>query len=58
MYKFTIVRNNLGQYHARFIYDGKIIFWTENYVSEQNAINAINSIQINGPKSQIFRDNY
>ncbi len=57
MYKFNIVKTAKG-FHAQFLYNSTIIFWTENYTSEANALNAISAIKGYGPSSQIFKVGY
>lgn len=52
-HKFEIVKNDKGQYRARFKYNGEVIFWTENYASKASAQNAIDSIKKNGPTAEI-----
>ncbi|MDQ8755094.1 DUF1508 domain-containing protein [Sphingosinicella sp. LHD-64] len=48
-HKFTIKQNKAGEYVAYFKYNSETIFWTEGYSSKANAVNAIESIQKNGP---------
>lgn len=38
--RFEIVSDARG-YHARFITNGNVIWWTESYTSKQNAKNAV-----------------
>lgn len=57
MYKFNIVKTTKG-FHAQFLYNSTIIFWTENYTSEANALNAIHSIALNAKGSPIGKVGY
>lgn len=52
-HKFEIVKNDKGEFRARFKYNGEVIFWTENYASKASAQNAIDSIVKNGPKAPV-----
>lgn len=57
MYKFNIVKSASG-YRVQFLYNSEIIFWTENYTSEANALNAINAVKNNASNSVVYRANY
>lgn len=57
MYKFNIIKSVNG-YMVHFLYNSTVIFWTENYTSEANALNAINSIKQNSQEAIIYRNNY
>ncbi|MEJ6789346.1 DUF1508 domain-containing protein [Brevundimonas sp. BR2-1] len=50
-HKFEIVKNDKGEFRARFKYNSEVIFWTENYASKAGAQNAIDSIKSNGPSA-------
>ncbi|WBT06209.1 DUF1508 domain-containing protein [Brevundimonas vesicularis] len=52
-HKFEIVKNDKGEFRARFKYNSEVIFWTENYASKASAKNAIESIIKNGPTAEI-----
>jgi uncharacterized protein YegP (UPF0339 family) len=41
--RFELVRDARG-YHARFVSNGNIIWWTESYTTKQNAHAAVNLI--------------
>ncbi len=57
MNKFKIVKSASG-YRVQFLYNSEIIFWTENYTSEANALNAISAIKENCRSSKIYRVGY
>ena len=48
-HQFVIRKTTGGEYRAYFEYNGEKIFWTEGYSSKSGALNAIASIQKNGP---------
>ena len=51
--RFEIVPDNKGC-HARFITNGRIIWWTESYTSRANAKNAIDLIKAFGPGAPVY----
>lgn len=50
---FEIKKNKGGEYVAYFKYNQETMFWTEGYKSRASAVNAIESIQKNGPSAEI-----
>lgn len=52
-HKFEIYRDKAGEYRARFVYNGEVIFATEGYSRKESAKNAIESIRTNGPPAPI-----
>ena len=52
-HKFVIRQRGNGEYASYFEYNGEKIFWTEGYSSKAAALNAIASIQKNGPGAPI-----
>jgi len=48
-HRFLIEKNKAGEFVAKFKYNSETIFWTEGYSSRSGALNAIESIQKNGP---------
>ena len=55
-HRFVIEKNKSGEYVAKFKYNSETIFWTEGYSSRSGAVNAIESIQKNGPKAAVEGD--
>lgn len=53
---FVIEKNKAGEFVAKFKYNSEVMFWTEGYSSKASAINAIESIQKNGPTAPIKED--
>ena len=51
-HKFVIKKTASGEYRAYFKYNSESIFWTETYKSRSSAVNAIESIQKNGPGAE------
>ena len=49
---FEIKKNKRGEHVAYFKYNNETIFWTEGYSSKASAVNAIESVKKNGPKSE------
>lgn len=53
-YKFEIHKDKKGEYRVRFrAGNGEIMFSSEGYDAKASAMNAIRSIQENGPKAEI-----
>jgi len=52
-HKFEIHKDKKGEYRVRFKYNSETMFATEGYASKASALNAIKSIQINGPGAEI-----
>ena len=53
-YRFEICRDKAGAYRVRFkAPNGETMFETEGYASKTSALNAIASIQSNGPSAVI-----
>ncbi|APG62993.1 DUF1508 domain-containing protein [Sphingorhabdus lutea] len=50
---FEIKKNKKGEHVAYFKYNSETMFWTEGYSSKKSALNAIESIQKNGPTAEI-----
>ncbi len=48
-HKFEIYKDKKGEFRVRFKYNSEIMFATEGYASKASALNAIASIQKNGP---------
>lgn len=48
-HKFEIYKDKKGEFRVRFKYNSEIMFATEGYASKASAMNAIASIQKNGP---------
>ena len=46
---FEIYKDKKGEFRARFKYNSEVMFATEGYASKASALNAIASIQKNGP---------
>ena len=52
-HKFEIYTDNKGEYRVRFKYNSETMFSTEGYSTKSSALNAIKSIQKNGPAAEI-----
>lgn len=53
-YRFEISRDQKGEFRVRFkAPNGETMFTTEGYASKTSALNAIASIQSNGPSAVI-----
>jgi uncharacterized protein YegP (UPF0339 family) len=53
-YRFEIYKDKAGEYRVRFkAPNGETMFATEGYASKTSALNAIASIQSNGPSAVI-----
>lgn len=53
-YRFEIYRDKTGEYRVRFkAPNGETMFSTEGYVTKISALNAIATIQSNGPSAVI-----
>ena len=52
-HKFEIYTDKKGEYRVRFKYNSETMFSTEGYSSKSSALNAIKSIQKNGPDAAI-----
>lgn len=48
-HKFEIYKDKKGEFRVRFKYNSEVMFATEGYASKASAMNAIASIQKNGP---------
>jgi uncharacterized protein len=48
-HKFEIYKDKKGEFRVRFKYNSEVMFATEGYASKASALNAIASIQKNGP---------
>jgi uncharacterized protein len=48
-HKFEIYKDKAGEFRVRFKYNSEVMFATEGYASKASALNAIASIQKNGP---------
>jgi uncharacterized protein len=48
-HKFEIYKDKAGEFRVRFKYNSEVMFSTEGYASKASAVNAIASIQKNGP---------
>ena len=48
-HKFEIYKDKKGEFRVRFKYNSEVMFATEGYASKASAVNAIASIQKNGP---------
>ncbi|PZN95100.1 MAG: DUF1508 domain-containing protein [Alphaproteobacteria bacterium] len=48
-HKFEIYKDKKGEFRVRFKYNSETMFATEGYSSKASAMNAIASIQKNGP---------
>jgi uncharacterized protein YegP (UPF0339 family) len=46
---FEIYKDKAGEFRVRFKYNDEIMFSTQGYSSKSSAMNAIESIQKNGP---------
>jgi uncharacterized protein YegP (UPF0339 family) len=46
---FEIYKDKKGEFRVRFKYNSEVMFATEGYASKASALNAIASIQKNGP---------
>jgi uncharacterized protein YegP (UPF0339 family) len=46
---FEIYKDKAGAFRVRFKYNSEVMFATEGYASKASALNAIASIQKNGP---------
>jgi uncharacterized protein YegP (UPF0339 family) len=46
---FEIYKDKAGEFRVRFKYNSEVMFATEGYASKASALNAIASIQKNGP---------
>lgn len=55
-HQFEIYKDKAGEFRVRFKYNSETIFATEGYKNKSSAINAISSIQKNGPGA-IVQDN-
>lgn len=53
MHRFKIVAAKDGQSRVQFVYNGEVIFWSENYKSKASAKNCIESIQKNAPGAAV-----
>jgi uncharacterized protein YegP (UPF0339 family) len=53
-YKFEIYKDKAGEFRVRFkAPNGETMFSTEGYAAKSSAVNAIASIQKNGPSAAI-----
>lgn len=52
-HKFEVYRDRAGEYRARFVYNGEVIFATEGYSRRESARNAIESIRTHGPAAPV-----
>ena len=52
-HKFEITKDKAGEFRVRFKYNSEVMFATEGYASKTSALNAIASIQKNGPGAPI-----
>jgi len=48
-HKFEVYKDKAGEFRVRFKYNSEVMFWTEGYSSKTSAMNAIESINKNGP---------
>lgn len=48
-HKFKIVPRANDQFGVQFVYNGEIIFWSENYTAKASAQNCIDSLKSNAP---------
>jgi len=48
-HRFEVRKNKKGEFVAYFCHNSETMFWTEGYSSKAGALNAIASIQKNGP---------
>ena len=48
-HKFEIYKDKAGEFRVRFKHNSEVMFSTEGYSSKASAVNAIQSIQKNGP---------
>ena len=55
-HKFVIEKNKAGEFVAKFVHNGEIIFWTEGYSRRAGAENAIASVKKNGPDAPLEGD--
>lgn len=52
-HRFKITPAKNGQFQAKFVYNGEIMVWSENYVGKASAANCIESIKKNAPDAPI-----
>ena len=52
-HRFKIVAAKDGQFCTQFVYNGEVMFWTENYAGKASAKNAVESMKKNCPGAKV-----